>query len=164
MANKTPALGRLRVGANTGRASSRSPMAARRRSMDRLRGLASRLFAAASLGGCGTLSGGCSATGSGVSSTVLAETTANCTCEPASGREGETWFRTRFPAEPTETLAHGFFAKAEPAGNPTIAHLLRFETENGAVSLMEFLVHGRTDYRPSPRAQQPKSCDFHPSI
>src|SRR6266403_3080743 len=62
-------------------------------------------------------------------------------------QEGETWFRTRFPAEPTETLAHGFFAKAEPAGNPTIAHLLRFETENGAVSLMEFLVHGRTDYR-----------------
>src|SRR6266851_5146922 len=76
-------------------------------------------------------------------------------------QEGETWFRTRFPAEPTETLAHGFFAKAEPAGNPTIAHLLRFETENGAVSLMEFLVHGRTDYRPSPRAREgAQSTDF----
>jgi len=45
MANRTPARGRFGVGANTGRASWRSPMAARRRSMDRSRGLASRLFA-----------------------------------------------------------------------------------------------------------------------
>jgi hypothetical protein len=76
-------------------------------------------------------------------------------------QEGETCFRTRFPAEPTETFAHGFFAKAEPAGNPTIAHLLGFEAENGAVSLMEFLVHGRTDYRPSPRAREgAQSTDF----
>ncbi len=51
-------------------------MAARRRSMDRSRGLASRLFAVASLGSCGILSGGCSV-----------ETTASCTCEPASGRK-----------------------------------------------------------------------------
>jgi len=69
-------------------------------------------------------------------------------------QEGETCFRTRFPAEPTETLAHGFSTKAKPAGNPTIAHLLGFEAEDGAVSLMEFLVHERTDYWPSPRARE----------
>jgi len=64
-------------------------------------------------------------------------------------QEGETGFRTRFPAEPTETLAHGFFAKAKSAGNPTIAHLLGFEAENGAVSPRKFLVHGRTGCGPS---------------
>jgi hypothetical protein len=69
-------------------------------------------------------------------------------------QEGETCFRTRFPAEPTETLAHGFFTKAKPAGNPTIAHLLGFEAEDDAVSLMEFLVHGRTAYWPSPRSRE----------
>src|SRR5206468_4378058 len=51
------------------------------------RGLASRLFAAASVGCCDILSGGCSVTQDEVLSNVLAETTASCTCEPASGRK-----------------------------------------------------------------------------
>src|SRR5438046_6967335 len=55
--------------------------------MDRSRGLASRLFAAVSLSSCGILAGVCSVTEGGVLSNVVAETTANCTCEPASGRK-----------------------------------------------------------------------------
>jgi hypothetical protein len=69
-------------------------------------------------------------------------------------QEGEAWLRTRFPAESAETLAHGFFTKPKPAGNPTIAHLLGFETENGAVSFMKFLGPGRTGGRPSSRARE----------
>jgi hypothetical protein len=56
-------------------------------------------------------------------------------------QEGENWFRIRFPAEPTETLADRFFAEAKPAGNPSITHPLGFEAENSLVSLVVFLAH-----------------------
>jgi len=65
------AVGRLRVAANSGRASSRSPMAARRRSMDRSRGLASRLFAAESIGNSALWRAGCSAAEGGISINLL---------------------------------------------------------------------------------------------
>jgi hypothetical protein len=109
--------------------------------MDRSRGLASRLFAAASLGSCG------------IHGQLYLQT--------GFWQEGEAWFRTRFPTESTETLAHGFFTKPKPAGNPTIAHLLGFETENGAVSFMKFLVPGRTGGRPSSRARECAQSHIH---
>src|SRR5947208_2521377 len=52
MANKTPARGRLRVGANRGAASSSRPRAARSRSVERSRGLGSRLRPGAGLASC----------------------------------------------------------------------------------------------------------------
>ena len=69
-------------------------------------------------------------------------------------QEGEIWFRSRFPAEPTETLADRFFAEAKPTGNPSIPHPLGFEAENSLVSLMVFLAPGRTACGSSFRGRQ----------
>jgi hypothetical protein len=68
--------------------------------------------------------------------------------------EEQIWFRIRFPAEPTEVLADCFFVDAKAAGNPSIAHPLGFEAENSLVSLMFFLVSGRTACRSSSGARQ----------
>src|SRR5260370_11597305 len=68
-------------------------------------------------------------------------------------QEGEIWFRIRFPAEPTETLADRFFTEAKPAGNPSITHPLGFEAENSLVSLMVFLAPGRNACGSSFRAR-----------
>jgi len=65
-------------------------------------------------------------------------------------QEREIWFRIRFPAQPTKTLPDSRFAEAQPPSNPSIAHTLGFEAENGLVSLLGFLVPGR----PSPRARE----------
>jgi hypothetical protein len=118
MAKRTPALGKLRVGANTGRASSRSPMAARRRSMDRSSGLASRLFAGEAACSCALLVGGCSAAEGGVSINLLAKTVAGYACEPAFGGDGRRGsgqgfqpsrrriFRTAFSLRPSRPAIH----------------------------------------------------------
>jgi hypothetical protein len=58
-------------------------------------------------------------------------------------RKEETWFRTRFPAEPTENLPHGFFAKAKPTRNSSVAHPLGFEAKNSPIPLMVSLMPGR---------------------
>jgi|SRR6267378_834404 len=65
-------------------------------------------------------------------------------------QEGESWIRSRFPAQPTKTFPDGRFAEAQPPSNPSITHPLGFEAKDGLVSLMGFLVPGR----PSSRARE----------
>jgi len=160
MANRTPARGRFGVGANTGRASWRSPWQQEDDPWTDREGwhrdfLQPRRLAVAAPYLEAVRQPGVESRAPCLQKprpTVLANLL------PAGRRD--------FVQDQVSSRADGdscarLFAKAEPAGNPTIAHLLRFETENGAVSLMEFLVHGRTDYRPSPRAREgAQSTDF----
>src|SRR3970040_1815370 len=87
-ANRTPALGRLGAGANTGSASSRSPIAARTRSVDRSSGSASRLFSALLGRGRVLLGEGCCATEDEVPLDLSADTVALSVCKSASGSNG----------------------------------------------------------------------------
>jgi len=137
------------------------PMAAGRRSMDRSRGLASRLFAAASLGSCGTLSGGLFGNGGWSLEHRACRNHGQLYLRTCFRQEGETWFRTRFPAEPTETLAHAFSLRPS---RPAIQRLLisfALRRRMARSRSWSFLFTGERTTRPSPRAREgAQSTDF----
>jgi hypothetical protein len=69
----------------------------------------------------------------------------------------ELWFRPRVAAEPTEILPDGFFAEAQPTRNPSIAHPLSFQAQDGLIPLADFLclgtMAGRSSFWARERAQ-----------
>ena len=141
MANSTPTLGRRRVGANTGRASSSSPMAARSRSMERSRGSASRLFTRVSACRAALLAGVSSA-GGGVSISGLPETVLGGAGETVSGKKRRAGSGSGFQPSRRRLFRTVVSLEAPPTSNPSIAHPFGLETKNGRVTGMDFLVSG----------------------
>jgi len=70
------------------------------------------------------------------------------------GKLEETQFRARFPTQPTESLAYGFFAETKPSRNPSVAVFFGLEAKDSAIALGDSLRHRSSGRRSSLGSRQ----------